>query len=137
MDKSVDTTAAHIESADNSSGDPNAAVHVPHHIRIDQGNEALVLDVGLAGGEKGDAGSLKLAKNGHTVLIPQPSDDPNDPLNWSWGKKHMILFIVGLSAFLGDFGSGAGVPLIVLQGEEWGLSPNHVNFAGNLNVLML
>jgi MFS family permease len=111
----------------------------PHHrnLAIDQGNEAVLLDVGLAGGEKGDAGSLKLAKNGHTVLVPQPTDDPNDPLNWSWAKKHTILFIVALSSFLGDFGSGAGVPCIVLQGEEWGMSPNSVNYAGNLNVVML
>jgi predicted RNA-binding protein with TRAM domain len=27
---------------------------------------------------------LKLAKDGFTVLIPQPSDDDEDPLNWSW-----------------------------------------------------
>lgn len=55
------------------------------------------------------------------MLIPQPSDDPDDPLNWSWGKKHMILFILALSAFLGDFGSGAGIPCIIPQGEEWGM----------------
>ncbi|GAB7348120.1 hypothetical protein MBLNU459_g6138t1 [Dothideomycetes sp. NU459] len=100
---------------------------------IDQGNEAVLLDVG----SRGPGGNLRLAKNGHTVLIPQPSDDPNDPLNWSWFKKHMILFIVGLSSFLGDFGSGAGIPCIVLQGAEWHMSPNAVNYAGNLNVIML
>lgn len=49
----------------------------------------------------------------------------------------MLLFIVALSAFLGDFGSGAGIPCIVLQGAEWNMSPNSVNYAGNLNVLML
>ena len=27
---------------------------------------------------------LKLAPDGKTILIPQPSDDPHDPLNWSW-----------------------------------------------------
>ncbi len=27
---------------------------------------------------------LKLAKDGFTVLIPKPSDDEEDPLNWSW-----------------------------------------------------
>jgi hypothetical protein len=50
-----------------------------------------------------------------TVLVPQPSADPNDPMNWSWFKKHMMLFIVALSAFCGDFGSGAGIPCIVPQ----------------------
>lgn len=49
----------------------------------------------------------------------------------------MILFIVAIAAFLGDFGSGAGIPCIVIQGEEWNMSPNAVNYAGNLNVVML
>lgn len=39
-----------------------------------------------------DSENLKLAKDGKTVLIPQPSDDPNDPLNWSWKKKHVSAF---------------------------------------------
>ena len=29
-------------------------------------------------------------KNSHIVLVPQPSDDPNDPLNWPSWKKHMV-----------------------------------------------
>ena len=49
----------------------------------------------------------------------------------------MILFILALSAFCADFGSGAGVPCIVLQGKEWNMDPNVVNYAGNLNVLMM
>lgn len=49
----------------------------------------------------------------------------------------MMLAIVALTAFLGDFQSGSGVPLIVVQGVEWGLSPAKVNESGNLNVLML
>lgn len=28
------------------------------------------------------------------VLAPQPSDDPNDPLNWSWTKKVAIVAIL-------------------------------------------
>ncbi|KAK6341494.1 hypothetical protein TWF696_008567 [Orbilia brochopaga] len=103
---------------------------------IEEAYGAVVLDVGGDSEKSGRAG-LKLAKDGHTILVPQPSDDPDDPLNWSPFKKHIILFIVALSAFCGDFGSGAGIPCIVLQGAEWGLSPNVVNYAGNLNVLML
>ena len=29
-------------------------------------------------------------RNAHIVLVPQPSDDPNDPLNWPKWKKHMV-----------------------------------------------
>jgi hypothetical protein len=100
-------------------------------------SDVVLLDTEAAHLESGQLGNLRLAKDGHTVLIPQPTSDPNDPLNWSWKRKHMMLAIVSITAFLGDFGSGAGIPLIVLQGEEWGLSPAKVNEAGNLNVLML
>ena len=72
-----------------------------------------------------------------TVLVPQPSDDPNDPLNWSSFKKHMILTIVALGAFCGDFGSGAGIPDVVLQSKLWHMTANQVNYTGNLNVVML
>ncbi|KAI9663234.1 MAG: hypothetical protein M1821_008282 [Bathelium mastoideum] len=34
----------------------------------------------------------------HILLVPQPSDDPNDPLNWPLWQKDFILFLVGLSA---------------------------------------
>ncbi|OCL04421.1 MFS general substrate transporter [Glonium stellatum] len=108
-----------------------------HEQEIGHETDVVFLDAGAAHLEKGEYGNLKLAKDGHTVLIPQPSADPNDPLNWSWTKKHLMLAIVSLTAFLGDYGSGSGIPLIVLQGEEWGLSPSKVNEAGNLNVLML
>jgi hypothetical protein len=38
-----------------------------------------------------DAKDIKLAKDGKTVLIPQPSDDPDDVLNWKPGKKLRVL----------------------------------------------
>ncbi len=57
----------------------------------------------------------KVAKDGHTRLIPQPSDDPNDPLNWSWGVKHLMLFIVAFTAFLPDFGSAIGAVTLLPQ----------------------
>lgn len=48
-----------------------------------------------------------------------------------------MLFVISLTGFLGDFASGAGVPLIFAQGEYWHMSPLKVNESGNLNVLML
>lgn len=38
-----------------------------------------------------DATDVKLARDGKTVLIPQPSDDPDDVLNWTTGKKYRVL----------------------------------------------
>jgi hypothetical protein len=37
---------------------------------------------------------LKTSSDGRTILIPQPSNDPNDPLNWSQAKKNVILCVV-------------------------------------------
>ncbi|KAL5326993.1 hypothetical protein ACEPPN_004682 [Leptodophora sp. 'Broadleaf-Isolate-01'] len=57
----------------------------------------------------------------HVILVPQPSDSPNDPLNWSIWKKDAILLIVGLSAsVVGAFG-----PM---------LSPGFVLIAGDLGI---
>lgn len=60
-------------------------------------------------------GNLKTAKGGHTILIPQPSDDPQDPLNWSTVKKHAILFIISFAAFLPDYGSATGAVTLIPQ----------------------
>ena len=49
------------------------------------------------------------------VLDPQPSNDENDPLNWSQSKKMMILLIVSASAFLADYGSATGAVTSVVQ----------------------
>ena len=51
---------------------------------------------------------LKTSQDGKIVLIPQPSSDPNDPLNWSSLKKHTILICITVIAFLPDFGSAMG-----------------------------
>ena len=71
------------------------------------------------------------------MLVPQPTDDPDDPLNWSDFKKHIILVTVGLLAFDADFSGSAGGSIVVVQGRDWNMTPNHVNYAGNLNVIML
>lgn len=49
-----------------------------------------------------NAGSkdVKLASDGKTVLIPQPSDDPNDVLNWSAGKKYRVLLSLVIASLV-------------------------------------
>lgn len=39
-------------------------------------------------------------RNAHVVLAPQPSEDPNDPLNWSSAKKLVIISVLGLGVML-------------------------------------
>lgn len=65
----------------------------------------------------GNAGNLKLASDGHTILIPQPSSDPFDPLNWSQFKKHLILFIISACAFLPDYGAVTGNVVLLTQAK--------------------
>lgn len=57
----------------------------------------------------------------NVILVPQPSDSPNDPLNWPQWKKEMILLIVGLSAAV----VGAYGPM---------LSPGFIPVSANLGV---
>jgi hypothetical protein len=56
--------------------------------------EGYVLDA-----QAGDASSrhLKTTKDGSTILIPQPSSDPNDPLNWSQTRKNVILAVISFT----------------------------------------
>ncbi|MCJ1311613.1 hypothetical protein MMC25_005286 [Agyrium rufum] len=42
--------------------------------------------------------TLKASKGG-VVLIPQPSDDPRDPLNWPNRKKYLMLFALCFAGF--------------------------------------
>lgn len=77
-------------------------------------NDGYVLDAENSDGSPSDTG-VKLAADGHTRLIPQPSDDPRDPLNWSWRKKHIILFIIAAAAFLPDYGSATGAVTLIPQ----------------------
>ena len=37
---------------------------------------------------------LKHTADGQTILAPQPSDSPNDPLNWPKWKKDFVFFIL-------------------------------------------
>ena len=37
-----------------------------------------------------DRGLLKHDATGQIVLVPQPSDSPNDPYNWPRWKKEMV-----------------------------------------------
>lgn len=59
--------------------------------------------------------NVKTAKDGHTVLIPQPSDSPSDSLNWTWTRKHLILIIISLASFLPDYGSATGAVTLLPQ----------------------
>lgn len=39
-------------------------------------------------------------RNAHVVLIPQPSKDPNDPLNWPLWQRDIILLLLTVCTLL-------------------------------------
>lgn len=77
----------------------------------------IILDENNAHSEN-VTGALKhgRGRNAHIILVPQPSDDPNDPLNWSQMKKMLIMLITGMGTILygACFGPLLNASLIVV-----------------------
>ncbi|KAK7757746.1 hypothetical protein SLS62_000124 [Diatrype stigma] len=79
-------------------------------------------------GSSSDAGSIsELKKDGDTILVPQPSDSPNDPLNWSpaWKNTQMVIlaFTSGVTISLGPMIS----PGLVIIGKEYNVDADTVS----------
>ncbi|KAK9436368.1 MFS transporter [Metarhizium brunneum] len=81
--------------------------------------------------------NIQTTPDGNTILIPQPSKDPNDPLNWTWGKKHLFLFIIAATSLLPDYGSATGAVTLLPQAEIWHMDPDVVNHSQVGNVFMI
>lgn len=58
-----------------------------------------------------DVGSHHFVKGGSTVLVPQPSDDPADPLNWSPWIKFSAILATNMVTFSQGFGPLALAPM--------------------------
>ncbi|RYP47960.1 hypothetical protein DL768_006057 [Monosporascus sp. mg162] len=75
-----------------------------------------------------DAASVTgLKKDGDIILVPQPSDSPNDPLNWSsaWKSSQMLMlaFSSGVTIALGPMIS----PGLVIISEQYDVDPDTVS----------
>ncbi|THH26494.1 hypothetical protein EUX98_g7695 [Antrodiella citrinella] len=89
----------------------------------------LVVDIEEAKIEFGEeiANNLKLAEDGKTVLWPQPTDDPEDPQNWTRFRKNLQLFITTLAAIVPDFDSGIGIASIFALAQEYDTTTGVIN----------
>lgn len=70
---------------------------------------------------------------GGIILVPQPSNDPSDPLNWPMSKKLMTLFIISLASFIGigqALANQAGFPI---QAKLYGKTPLQVSYSVSRN----
>lgn len=68
--------------------DDNKLEHVPGTAPL---SELNAIDAEIAGV---DRGLLKHDPTGQIVLVPQPSDSPNDPYNWPRWKKEMFTVVI-------------------------------------------
>lgn len=62
-----------------------------------------------------NAAGLKTTPDGRYVLIPQPSESSNDPLNWSPSKKALTLVIIAFIAALADYTGGTAIITVIPQ----------------------
>ncbi|KAI4181169.1 MAG: hypothetical protein L6R41_006783 [Letrouitia leprolyta] len=108
-----------------------------HSTRVEQialrDRDGYLLDASRAGTKEG----LQLSRDQQTILIPQPSADPHDPLNWSQGRKNLVLFIISATALLPDYGSATGAVTLIPQAQIWHMSPDEVNHSQVGNLFML
>ncbi|KAG9500629.1 hypothetical protein J7337_009111 [Fusarium musae] len=88
--------------------------------------------------KENDHANLKHDPTGKIVLVPQPSDDPNDPLNWPRWKKEMftVSIIVGCGC-VGAIGPLLG-PALVPIAEEFDvpLQRFSLGFTGSLLIAL-
>lgn len=92
------------------------------HDELDHGEYIVKQDVVGSDDEAAkQAGHLKTNKDG-VVLIPQPSEDPNDPLNWSWLKKHAVFASLLPGCFLTDWVITWGTTVFEQQAPVWHMS---------------
>lgn len=87
-------------------------------------------DVGSHHFVKGRSGSSK-------VLVPQPSDDEADPLNWSVMWKIITIFTVSWTTFAQAFGTLSLAPQFPFYIKEFNSTlPDVIQFTG-VTILVL
>ncbi|KAI0937647.1 hypothetical protein AcW1_001527 [Taiwanofungus camphoratus] len=100
----------------------------------------LVVDPEEAKIEFGEdvAKRLKLSRDGTKVLWPQPTDDPEDPQNWSDARKNFQLFIVTIAAVVPDFDSGIGIASIFALAKQYNTTSGTINdLTSNWSIFLL
>ncbi|KAL2415722.1 hypothetical protein ABEF95_004306 [Exophiala dermatitidis] len=123
-----------------SSGEGEKPLAAPANVDLDRIGEAqgYVLDEAQLRKQYGLAPNvpLKKSKKG-VVLIPQPTNDPEDPLNWPAWKKGLILLVLAVNACTADYSAATGASALIPQAQEWHISPDEVNHATAGNTFML
>jgi hypothetical protein len=72
-------------------------------------------------------GSLQVDPHG-SALVPTPTSDEMDPLNWSKLQKYILISIVCYNYFLFTYLTTATVPSFLLLQEQFGASYSEINW---------
>ncbi|KAK8154006.1 major facilitator superfamily domain-containing protein [Phyllosticta citrichinensis] len=72
------------------------------------------------------SGEVRVGPDG-TVLVPQPSSSPDDPLNWTWKKKHLVMLALIPGCMLSDWALTWGSTVFEKQAMDWNMSPKEVS----------
>ena len=125
----VATNTGSQTSLSNSDSEKQAPARTTNLERAAE-TDGYILDESLIKDQYGlDATKhLKKSEDGK-VLIPQPSDSQDDPLNWSPWKKASVLIVLVANAFTADYSAATGASALLPQAEQWKISPDTVNHA--------
>jgi hypothetical protein len=92
----------------------------------------------MSGGLTAVSRHLKNKQNSDIVLIPQPADDPNDPLNWPIWKKTISFIVMTLFCIEGGWAIGGVSTSIILLIKEFHTDLNTtIDGVINWSVLLL
>jgi len=131
--KVPDESQTNAASSQTSLSTPEAEKEpVSTTVDLDRAGETggYVLDEAKLREKLGLAADAVLKKSSRgIVLIPQPTEDPQDPLNWPARKKYLILLVIAVASCTADYSAATGASALIPQATEWRISPNTVNHA--------
>ncbi|KAG8881199.1 hypothetical protein FRB98_004511 [Tulasnella sp. 332] len=77
------------------------------------------------------------ARHGRVDLVPMPSDDPQDPYNWSSSKKHFLLLQIAFHAMMGPFLASAAIPGFLAFVEDFDVSITQASYFVSVQIIFL
>lgn len=78
---------------------------------------------------------LKIDPQTGFILYPQPTDDPNDPLNWPQWAKSLIVCQVALAALQTPLNSSITVATFEELSNKWNVSVTFVSYLIAIGVM--
>lgn len=78
-----------------------------------------------------------MARHGTADLKPLPSADPQDPLNWSRGKKAFHMALISLHTFAGTFMAAGLAPAYGAMAEEYGKSVTECSYFTTIQIAFM